>query len=150
MVLRQRVSDEGPWLNLFSFHSALLTSQLFLRLGLLVAVLSDSAEVDQILTHRSSPPNLPALTQQKQRRQIVEGAISFLETLPKWKQSCSSFFQMRLWNSQSQKSRSKTKTPIACVTQRNVLAANQCCCKFFLSFFWHQTVSLTRGRWKLF
>lgn len=26
------------------------------------------------------------------------------------------------------------KTLIACVTQRNVLAANQCCCKFFLSF----------------
>lgn len=47
-----------------------------------------------MLTCKSSPLNLTPLTRQKQRRQIVEGATFFLETLLKWKQSCSSFFQI--------------------------------------------------------
>lgn len=93
MVLRQKVSDEGPWLNLFSFHSALFTSQLFFSSEQVCSwLLSDSAEVEQMLTCKSSPLDLTPFIQQKQRRQIVEGGISFLETLLKWKQSCSSFF----------------------------------------------------------
>lgn len=68
------------------------------------------------------------------RRQIVEVAIAFLETLLKWKQSYSSSLQKWLWNSQSEKFRSKKKTLIACLAQSNVLASDQRCCKFFLPF----------------
>lgn len=149
MVLRQKVSDEGPWLNLFSFHSALFTNQLFFSSEQVCSwLLSGSAEVDQMLTCKSSLLNLTPLILQKQtsdcgRSNLFLGNPTEMET-----ELFLFLLDVTLEFSKSKIQEQDENTDSLCYTKE--CAGNQPVLLQILSFFWHWTVSLTKGRWKLF
>lgn len=136
MVLRQKASDEGPWLNLFSFHSALFTSQLFYSSEQVCSwLLSDSAEVEQMLTCKSSPLNLTPLMQQKQMSDCGRSSL-FLGNPTEMETELFLFLlDVTLEFPKSKIQEQDENTDSLCYTKE--CAGSQPMLLQILSFFWH-------------